>query len=196
MKLILASNNEGKIREFSQILGEIGIEVVSLKQMGLDIDVVEDKETFIENAIKKATEICAICNEPVIADDSGLAVDYLDGAPGVYSARFSAPNPTTEKNIQKLLRMLEGVSYDKRTARFICTLALAFPDGRLITTSGESEGYIIEELRGDSGFGFDPIFFSPELNMTFAQAPADVKNEVSHRGRAIRNLRDELKSIL
>lgn len=196
MELILASNNKGKIAEFERILGEIGVKVLSLEQIGLDIEVVEDKDTFIENAIKKATEICDICNKPVLADDSGLEVDYLGGAPGVYSARFSAPNPTTQKNNQKLLEMLKGVPKEKRTARFVCTLALAFPDGRLITTRGECEGIILEELQGEEGFGFDPLFFYPPFNKSFAQLDKDVKNSVSHRGIAIRNLRDEIEKII
>ena len=195
MRLILASNNEGKIKEFSQILGEIDIEVVPLKQMGFDIEVVEDKETFIENAIKKATEICEICHEPVLADDSGLAVDYLKGAPGVYSARYSDPDASPEKNRIKLLEKLKGVPYEQRTARFICTLALAFPDGRLMTSHGECEGIITKEQRGESGFGYDPLFYYLPFNKTFAELTPDEKNEVSHRGRAIRNLRDELRKM-
>jgi len=196
VRLILASNNEGKIKEFSQILNEIGIEVVSLKQIGLDVEVIEDKETFIENAIKKATEVCGICGQPVLADDSGLAVDYLNGAPGVYSARYSCPEPTPEKNRIKLLEELKDVPYEQRTARFVCMLALVFPDGRFVTSRGECEGIITEEQIGESGFGFDPLFYYPPFNKTFAELNADEKNEVSHRGQAIRNLRDELKKMI
>ena len=196
MRLILASNNEGKIKEFSQILSEIGIEVVSLKQIGLDVEVIEDKETFIENAIKKATEVCKICGQPVLADDSGLAVDYLNGAPGVYSARYSCPEPTPEKNRIKLLEELKDVPYEQRTARFICMLALVFPDGRLMTSRGECEGLITEEQIGESGFGFDPLFYYPPLDKTFAELNPYEKNEVSHRGQAIKNLRDELKKMI
>lgn len=196
MRIITATRNQGKIKELSNILGDIGIDIVSLEQLGIDKEVVEDGETFEDNAIKKALEICELCDEPVLADDSGLEVDYLDGQPGVYSARFSGEDATPAKNNEKLLKLLKDVPKEKRTARFVCVTAVAFPNGRIITSRGECEGIIIDELKGEGGFGYDPLFYYPQLNKTFAQLSKEEKNKVSHRGRALEKLKEELKKVL
>lgn len=192
MRFVLATNNQHKLIEMTKILGEIGIEIVTMKQLGIDVDVVEDGVTFEENAIKKAKEICEICGEPSIADDSGLEVDYLGGAPGVYSARFAGDHDT-QKNNEKLLRLLDGIPEQDRTARFVCVIAVAYPDGKVVTSRGECEGIILNELTGENGFGFDPLFYYPPYDKTFAQLSENEKNEVSHRGRALQKLKEILE---
>lgn len=195
MKIVAATNNQNKLKEFFQILDKTGVNLVSLKQMNLDVEVVEDGETFEENALKKAKEICKLCGEISLADDSGLEVDYLDGQPGVYSARFSGADSTPQKNNQKLLSLLQGVPKEKRTARFICVIAVAFPDGRTILSRGECEGIITDELLGEHGFGYDPLFFYPPYNKTFGQLSKEEKDSVSHRGRALEKIKEELAKI-
>lgn len=196
LRLIFASNNKGKIQELNTIFKEIGVEIVSLEELGINADVVEDKNTFVGNATKKAKEICQICNEPVIADDSGLCIDYLDGAPGVNSARYSAPNPTSEKNIARVLKELEGVPFEDRTAKFVCVLALAFPNDQLIMTRGECEGYISYEAKGTNGFGYSPVFLYEPLGKTFAELTDDEKNRISHRRLAIDKMKNQLKKFM
>lgn len=196
MRLVIASNNQDKINEYSQMFKSLGIEIVSLKGLGLDIEVEEDGETFEENAIKKAKEICKICGEVSLADDSGLCVDSLNGAPGVYSARYSGENASYSNNNKKLLEELKGVPKEERTAHFVCVIAVVFPDGRTILSRGETEGLILEELQGEGGFGYDPIFYYPPFNKTFAEVSKEEKNSVSHRGRALEKLKEELKQIL
>lgn len=196
MRLLVATNNQGKLNEYSQILSSIEIEVASLKQQGLDIEVVEDGETFEENAVKKAVLVCKASGEVSLADDSGLEVDYLNGRPGVYSARFSDPDATPQKNNQLLLDLLKDIPKKKRTARFVCVIAVAFPDGKVITSRGECEGVILDEMRGDEGFGYDPLFYYPPLNKTFAQLGKDEKNKVSHRGKAMEKMMKKLKELV
>lgn len=185
-KIIVATGNEGKIVEFRQILGNTGYEFLSLKDIGLqDINIVEDGDTFEANAIIKATAIAKETGEMVLADDSGLEVDYLDKAPGVYSARFLGEDtPYTVKN-NHIIKQLEGVPEEKRSARFVCVIACAYPDGRVFTTRGVIEGQIGYEERGENGFGYDPIFYVPDLGCTTAELPVEKKNEISHRGRAL-----------
>lgn len=193
MKLILASKNAHKAKEMQAILGD-GIELVTLdKTKAADIDVVEDGTTFEENAIKKATEIMEATGLATIADDSGLCVDALDGRPGIYTARFAGENPTDDENISKLIAELDGVETENRTARFVCVIALAIPGEEVKTYRGECEGRILTEKRGENGFGYDPVFYVPEYEKSMAELPAQVKNSISHRFRALNKLKENIK---
>lgn len=193
MKVIAATKNKGKIREMEEILSELGIDIVSQQDMGIDVDVEETGNTFEKNALIKARAVAMISDNPVLADDSGLCVDSLGGAPGVYSARYAGDNATDSDKINKLLR--EIGDNKNRNAKFITAVAFIFPDGREITASGEVKGYITEKPAGTGGFGYDPVFFSEELNKTFAEATDEEKNSVSHRGRALKNLYEKLKNM-
>lgn len=193
-KIIVATGNEGKMAEIRQILGSENINFSSLKDEGLlDIEIIEDGKTFEENAIIKARKICDITGKMVLADDSGLEVDYLDKAPGIYSARYMGEDtPYSVKN-QHIIDQLEGVEEEKRSARFVCVIACAFPDGRNITTRGVIEGRIGYEEKGTNGFGYDPIFYVPELGCTTSELSPEAKNKISHRGRALTAMYEELK---
>ena len=190
MKILIATKNQGKVNEFKKILSEY--DVISAADINIDAEVVEDGETFFENAVKKATQIGKRSRMLTVADDSGLEVDYLNGQPGVYSARFAGEPSDSEKNIDKLLGLMEGVPAEKRGARFVCVLAAHFPDGKVITTCGKCDGVIAAERAGDGGFGYDSVFYVPSLNKTLAQITDDEKNLISHRGRAL----EELKKVL
>ena len=190
---VLASRNRGKLEEMQAILGEHGIQVALQSDLGLDVDVAETGTTFLENAVLKATAVCQAAGLPAIADDSGLAVDALDGAPGVYSARYGGEACQTDQDRNRLLLTnLEGVPSAARTARFVCAMACAFPDGRILTAQGTCEGQILDHLQGEGGFGYDPLFLVPELGLTFAQLPPARKNQLSHRARALAALAAQL----
>ncbi|OOM79676.1 XTP/dITP diphosphatase [Clostridium sp. BL-8] len=197
-RLILASNNKKKIKEMKEILKELDIEVKSLEDENIDIDVVEDGKSFEENAKKKAKEIYEYLlkrgdeNFIVLADDSGLSVDYLGGEPGIYSARYAGEHGNDKKNNEKLLNNLKGISMENRSAKFICQLAMFTDKGEYFSVLGDVKGYIIEELQGEGGFGYDPLFFYEPLNKTFGELSPEEKNEISHRGLALK----ELKKIL
>ncbi|WP_315071462.1 XTP/dITP diphosphatase [uncultured Clostridium sp.] len=197
-KLILASNNKKKIKEMKDILKELDIEVKSLEDENINIDVVENGKTFEENAKKKAKEIYEFLlkrgdeNFIVLADDSGLTVDYLGGEPGIYSARYSGEHGNDKKNNEKLLNNLKGVSIENRGAKFICQLAMFTDKGEYFSVLGDVRGYIIEELQGEGGFGYDPLFFYEPLSKTFGELSPEEKNKISHRGLALK----ELKRIL
>ena len=191
MKLLIATNNQGKLKEFNEILGELGIECVSLKEMGISVDVEETGTTFLENALLKAKEIYSIAKIPTISDDSGLMVDALSGEPGVYSARYAGEHANDQKNMDKLLSKLQGV--ENRTARFKSVIAAVFSEDDILVSEGECEGVIIDEKRGDNGFGYDPVFYVEAMKKTFAQMTDGEKNSLSHRGNAIRNLKERLK---
>ena len=195
-KIIFATKNKGKIKEIKEIMADMDVEIVSMEDAGIDIDVVEDGTTFEENALKKATEIMKVSNEIVLADDSGLEVDYLDKKPGVYSARFMGEYTPYEVKNAKILELLEGVEEEKRTARFVSVIAAAFPDGRTYTTRGTIEGIIGYEAKGNNGFGYDPIFYVPELKCTTAELTMEEKNKISHRGKALRMMKEKLKDLL
>lgn len=192
-KIIFATGNEDKMKEIRMILADSGYEILSMKQAGIDIDIVEDGKTFEENAIIKAT---AISKEKeaegciVLADDSGLEIDYLDKAPGIYSARYEGVDtPYSIKNKIILDRLL-GVPDEQRSARFVCAIAVAYPDGRVDTRRGTIEGRIAYEPAGENGFGYDPIFFVPELGKTTAELSPEEKNNLSHRGNALRAIKE------
>ena len=192
-KLIFATGNEHKMKEIRMILADCGYEILSMKQAGIDVDVVEDGKTFEENAIIKATEIQKLVPDCVVlADDSGLEVDYLNGEPGIYSARYEGVDTPYEIKNQIIMDRLAGVPDEKRTARFVCAIAAAFPDGRVETRRGTIEGIIGYEQAGENGFGYDPIFYLPERGMTTAQLSPEDKNDISHRGNALRTIKEVL----
>lgn len=193
-KLIIASNNSHKIREIKAILAEFPFEIISLKESGIDIDVEEDGSTFMENAFKKATEIFKLReNAMVLSDDSGLMVESLGGAPGVYSARFAGEHGNDTKNNEKLLKLLEGKPYEERKASFVSAIVLIVNKENVIRVQGEVQGYIKESPSGNSGFGYDPIFYYPEYDMSFGEMSEESKNAISHRAKALEKLKQELK---
>ena len=196
MKLLFATNNQGKLRELRQMLGPIHeLDLMSMGDFPGLPEVVEDRDTFAGNAEKKAREIMAATSLPALADDSGLEVDALDGAPGVYSARYAGDSATDEERLQLLLKNLRGVPEAMRTARFRCVVAFVEPNrpDHVQLCHGKCEGIILEEPRGKNGFGYDPVFFSPELGVTFAQAEGEAKNRISHRGQAMMGMARHLK---
>lgn len=192
-KFLVATKNKGKLKEIEEILAGLPFEVVSMEQAGIDKDIEEYGTTFEENAMIKAKELYRLTGEMVMADDSGLEVDYLNGAPGIYSARFAGEGATDEDKNKKLLELLEGVPFEKRSARFVCVIAVVFPDGRSFTVKGTCDGYIGFAPQGTNGFGYDPLFFLPEYNMTTAQLDPDEKNKISHRGKALKAMVEKLK---
>ncbi|HHU76761.1 MAG TPA: ribonuclease PH [Firmicutes bacterium] len=195
-RLLLASFNEGKIKELRELLAPLPLKVVSLRDFPLLTPVEETGSTFEENAILKAETYSRITGEMVLADDSGLEVEYLQGRPGIYSARFAGEGATDEQNNSLLLKMMENVPPAGRKARFVCVVALAAPGEKTRTAEGISEGSIAEKPRGKSGFGYDPLFFSPEEGKTFAEMDAKTKGRLSHRGKALQNALELLKNIL
>ncbi|MCL2838047.1 MAG: XTP/dITP diphosphatase [Oscillospiraceae bacterium] len=190
-KFVLASNNPHKAEEIKAALNG-KFEILTLSDAGISINVVEDGETFEENAIKKATAVAKLTDWPVISDDSGLMVDYLNGAPGVHTAYFAGENATDDMNIDKLLREIDGVPADKRGAKFVCIIAV-IQNGETLTFRGECCGKILEQRDGVGGFGYDPIFYYPPYDQTFATLPQNIKNEVSHRGNALRLMAEKIK---
>lgn len=194
--LIIASNNKDKIREIKEILKKYKLNIMSQSEAGVHIEVEEDGKTFMENAYKKAYEIWKLKKDSaVIADDSGLMVDILDGAPGVYSARFAGEHGNSEKNNSKLLKLLEDVPFEKRKAKFVCAIILVVNDKDIIKAQGEVEGYIAEEARGKDGFGYDPLFYVPEYDKTFGEITAGEKNTMSHRAIALKKLSEEISKL-
>ncbi|MHB1043609.1 MAG: XTP/dITP diphosphatase [Eubacteriales bacterium] len=185
MRLVLATSNRGKVKELSGILDPLGIEVVSLEDYPGFGEIEENGATFEENAVLKAGEAAKRTGEVALADDSGLEVDYLNGQPGVHSARFAGEEKSDRANNQKLLALLGGLPAERRTARFRCVIAVAFPGGPAHTTEGTCEGIILDEPRGTGGFGYDPLFYVPEYGQTFAELELPLKNKISHRGRAL-----------
>ena len=193
-KIIFATTNEGKMKEIRMIMDDPDIELVSLKDAGIKADIEENGTTFEENAIIKAKAICEMTGQLVLADDSGLEVDYMDKAPGVYSARYLGEDtPYSVKN-QAILDRLKDAVGDERSARFVCAIAAAFPDGRVITTRGTIEGFIGFEEKGENGFGYDPIFYVPEYGMTTGEMSPEMKNKISHRGKALELMKVKLKN--
>ena len=196
MKIVFATGNEGKVREVREMLDGMGIELVSLSDYAHVPEIVEDGKSFLENALKKAKIISEFTGETVLADDSGLQVDALGGEPGIYSARYAGESATDEENNTALLTKLKNISQEKRTAFFCCVLVLYRADGRYDYFEGKWKGQIINERRGNNGFGYDPIFFVPELKKTAAELPSEIKNKVSHRGHAFAQFKKALAEKL
>lgn len=191
-RLIFATKNKHKMIEIREILKDVPYEIVSMEDIGIDVDVIEDGSTFEENALKKAVEIMEMTQSLVLADDSGLEIDALNKEPGIYSARYlGVDTPYPVKN-QLILDKLEQVKGTDRSARFVCVIAAAFPDGTTKTVRGTIEGVIHDKIMGENGFGYDPIFFVPEYNKTTAEMEPEQKNAISHRGKALRLMKDQL----
>jgi XTP/dITP diphosphohydrolase len=196
VNLVLATRNKGKVREIGSALAISSLTFQSLNDFPNLPEVIEDGSSFLENALKKARTVSKHLQLPVLADDSGLEVDILKGAPGILSARFSGLKATDQENNQKLLTLLQGVPEEKRTARFVCVLVLYEPSGQWVQTEGICEGLITLVPRGDQGFGYDPIFYLSEFQRTMAQLPLETKNQISHRARALEKMRPHLFSFM
>lgn len=195
-RIIFATGNAGKMREIREILADLPVQVVSMKEAGIQADIVEDGKTFSENAVIKAKAIMEMTGEVVLADDSGLEIDYLNKEPGIYSARYMGEDTSYRVKNANLIARLSGVPDEKRTARFVCAIAAAFPDGTVKITEGTIEGRIGYEEKGENGFGYDPIFYVPEYGCSTAQLSEEEKNKISHRGKALTNMKEILKGAL
>ena len=193
-KIIFATGNEGKMKEIRMILSDLGVEVLSMKEAGISVDIVEDGKTFEENAIIKALAVSKACGEVVLADDSGLEIDALNKEPGIYSARYMGGDTSYDIKNRNLIDRLNGVKDEDRTARFVCAIAAAFPDGSYVTKVAAMEGRIGYEIKGENGFGYDPIFVLPKYGCTTAELSPEQKNEESHRGKALRMIKEELRA--
>lgn len=194
-RIVFATGNAGKIKEIQMILADTEWEVMSMKEAGITVDIEENGSTYEENALIKARAVAAFTDDIVMADDSGLEIDYLNKEPGIYSARYLGENiPYSVKNAD-LIDRLSGVPDEKRSARFICAIAAVLPDGREITVRAAIEGRIGYEEKGSNGFGYDPIFYVPEFGKTTAELSGEEKNSVSHRGKALRLMKEELKKL-
>lgn len=196
-RIVFATGNKDKMKEIRQILADLGMEIASMKEAGVDIEIVEDGMSFEENAEIKARAVSRVLtSDIVLADDSGLEIDYLDKAPGIYSARFAGEDTSYDIKNRIFLDRLEGVPDEERTARFVCAVAAVFPDGTSETVRETIEGRIAHEPAGENGFGYDPIFYVPEYECTTAEMSAELKNELSHRGKALRSMRRILEEKL
>ncbi len=192
-KIIFATGNKGKIKEIQMILEDLGVEVITMKEAGIEPDIVEDGKTYEENALIKARAVAEHTDCIVMADDSGLEIDYLNKEPGIYSARYMGEDTSYTIKNANLIERLSGVPDEKRTARFVCAIAAVMPDGKEITTRGVIEGRIGYEEKGSNGFGYDPIFYVPRFGKTTAELSETEKNQVSHRGNALMLMKEELK---
>lgn len=191
--IVAATQNKGKIREIEAITSEFGMTIIPRDEADIpNIEIVEDGETFEENSYKKAYEIMKLCGKPTIADDSGIMIDYLEGAPGVYSARFAGEECDDDANNAKMLRLLEGVPYEKRTAKYVAVITLIYPDGETLVARGEIHGHIMLEAEGSNGFGYDPYFQPDGYEHTFGVIDSETKNKISHRANALIKLRQLL----
>ena len=201
-KIIFETGNEGKMKEIREILDGLTflgekVQILSMKEAGIDIDIIEDGTTFEENAMIKARAVAGAAKEAIVlADDSGLVIDYLNGEPGIYSARYLGKDTSYRVKNANLVQRLEGVPDEKRSARFVCAIAAVLPDGRELSTRGTIEGRIGYEEKGLNGFGFDPIFYVPEIGKYTAELSDEDKNRISHRGKALRAMREELEKEL
>lgn len=193
-KLIFATTNEGKMKEIRMILSDLDMDVISMKDAGINIDIIENGTTFEENAIIKAKSIMDLSGEIVLADDSGLEVDAMNKEPGIYSARFMGENTSYDIKNQHIIDQLREVPLEERSARFVCAIACAIPNKEIITTRATIEGYIGYEMKGDNGFGYDPIFMVPEFKCTSAELSAEQKNQISHRGKALIEMKELLRN--
>ena len=200
-KIIFATGNQNKMREIREIMGNLPVEILSMKEAGIKADITEDGATFEENAAIKAKAVAELLPEQdrdtiVLADDSGLEIDALNGEPGIYSARYMGEDTSYHVKNAELIRRLEGVPEEKRTARFVCAVAAVLPDRTCLTVCGTIEGRIGYEERGSNGFGYDPIFMLPDRGCTTAELPPEEKNKISHRGKALRLMEEKLRGIL
>jgi len=195
-RIILASNNNGKIKEVRQILGDMPVELLTMKEAGADIDIDENGATFEENALIKARAVMEYTGCLTIADDSGLEVDYLNKEPGVYSARYMGHDTSYDIKNRSIIDRLKEVEGNDRSARFVCAMAAVFPDGRQIVTRGTMEGVIAKEPKGENGFGYDPILYLPQFSKSSAELTDEEKNSISHRGEALEKLKKELVKYL
>lgn len=184
-KIVFATTNEGKVKEIKEILGDFPIEVVSMKEMGITADIEENGTTFEENSLIKARALAKLTGLPALADDSGLEVDYLNGEPGIYSARYLGRDTDYDYKNNYIIDKLSGAKGEDRSARFVCVISLVLPDGREFVERGVVEGLIGYEQKGENGFGYDPIFYLPEYGKTSAELPPEKKNKISHRGKAL-----------
>ncbi len=194
-ELVLASGNKGKLAEFQRLLDGLDVQIHSMKDYPEIGEIVEDGSTFAENALIKARAVCKATGKPAMADDSGLAVDALNGAPGIYSARFAGEQRSDADNNAKVLQLMETVADADRTARFFCVIAIVLPDGREYTVEGTCEGTILHALRGEGGFGYDPLFYVESMNKTFAELTMEEKNRISHRGHANRKAVEIIRGL-
>ena len=196
-RIVFATGNQDKMKEIRMILEDLGIPVYSMKEVGVNIEIVEDGTSFEENAEIKARAVSRVLkNDIVLADDSGLEIDYLDKAPGIYSARFAGEDTSYDVKNRIFLDRLEGVPEEERTARFVCAVAAVFPDGTSKTVRGTIEGRIAHEILGENGFGYDPIVYVPEYEMTTGEMAPELKNSISHRGKALEQMKEILKRKL
>ena len=195
-RIIFATSNQGKMREIREILKGLGTEILSMREAGIQADIVEDGDTFEANAVIKAKAVWEEAGGIVLADDSGLEVDALGGEPGVYSARYMGHDTSYDIKNASLIKRLEGVEGQDRSGRFVCAIAVCFPDGREIVKRGTMEGLISKEIVGDNGFGYDPIVYLPEYGKTSAQLDPEEKNKISHRGKALELIKKELDECL
>ncbi|MCR4588515.1 MAG: XTP/dITP diphosphatase [Lachnospiraceae bacterium] len=193
--IIFATGNEGKVREIRAILADTPYHVITMKEAGIDLDIEEDGATFTANAVIKAKAVATMTDHIVLADDSGLEIDALHGEPGVLSARYMGKDTSYDLKNQNLIDRLEGLDGEKRSARFVCAVAACLPDKTILTTVGTMEGRIAYEIKGTNGFGYDPIFFLPKYGMTSAEISPEEKNEISHRGKALRQMGEVLKNL-
>ena len=194
MRIIVATKNQGKVREIKKIFKDINIDIITQEEAGITIDVEETGDTFEKNAMIKAKAVSLLCDDIVIADDSGLCVDALDGRPGVYSARYAGENATDAQKVEKLLKEMDGIQ--ERSAKFVSAIALVMPDGRELYARGEVPGVILNQPEGDGGFGYDPAFYSTELEKCFGVATLEEKNSVSHRARGLNAMYQKLLEVI
>jgi len=193
LKLVIASKNKNKIRELKEILADLNWQIVGMEEIGITQEIEETADTFEGNALIKASKVMELCGEITIADDSGICVEALAGAPGVYSARYSGKDATDYKNNKKLLKEMEGIK--NRKAKFVCAIAVARPCGKTKVLTGEFKGEVAHEVAGSGGFGYDVLFYLPEYKMTSAQIPAQLKNKISHRAKALKKLKNYLSRV-
>ena len=193
IEILFATSNAGKAKEVQAMFSDLDVDVKTLREEGIDIEIEENGQTFAENALIKAKAIAGMTDKIVLADDSGLVVDYLNGEPGIYSARYMGEDTSYDIKNARILERMEGVPDDQRTARFVCAMAAIMPGGEVICTEGIMEGLIGYEMKGTNGFGYDPIFYLPEYGVTSSEISPEKKNEISHRGKALRKMQDELK---
>lgn len=193
-RIIFATDNTDKMAEIREILKDLGMEILSMKEAGVNPEIVENGKTFEENSLIKARAVHALLPDDVVmADDSGLEIDYLNKEPGIYSARYMGEDTSYDIKNNEILRRMDGVPDEKRTARFVCAIAAVFPDGGEEVTLGVIEGRVAYEIKGEHGFGYDPIFYLPEYGCTTAELPPEKKNEISHRGRGLQQMRKRIE---